>query len=475
MKPGRLSVIVAGAGLGGSLVAMLLAQRGHRVRIFERRSDPRGAGFIGGRSINLALSARGLAALDRAGLAQRVLAEAIRMPGRMLHSVENELAYQPYSHDPADAINSVSRGGLNLLLLNAAAELDATFGSGDGDIEFTFDARCVDVDLERPSITVRDEHTGEVSTHEADILVGADGAFSAVRAAMQRTPRFNYSQSYLEHGYKELHIPPAAECGVDPEAFEGFAMDSGALHIWPRGGSMMIALPNRDLSFTCTLFWPYESAVDGSGASFESVAALDDVRPFFNEWYGDAAAIMPTLEEDYRANPTSDLVTVRCSPWVRGRTCLLGDAAHAIVPFYGQGMNAAFEDCVALVDALDAHADPLAAMQAYRFEREPNAEAIADLALENFIEMRDKVADPEFQHRKRIEQTLHDLFPDRVRPLYNLVSFSTVPYDEARRIGRELAGKVARISSSLPREQAGTMPADAFVERVRTLGVEVGV
>lgn len=464
----QLRIIVAGAGLGGALVSMLLAQRGHRVRVFERRSDSRGAGFIGGRSINLALSARGLAALERAGLADRVLAEAIRMPGRMLHPVDGGLSFQPYSHDPGDAINSVSRGGLNLQLLSAADEVGP-------DIEFTFDARCVDVDLDAPSLTVRDEHTGEVSTHHADVLVGADGAFSAVRGAMQRTPRFDYSQSYLKHGYKELHIPPAAECGVDTERFEGFAMEPRALHIWPRGGSMMIALPNRDLSFTCTLFWPYDEPADGSGASFEAVDALESVRPFFERWYPDAAALMPTLEQDYRSNPTSDLVTVRCSPWVRGRTCLLGDAAHAIVPFYGQGMNAAFEDCVALVDQLDAHDDPIDALHAYAAEREPHANAIADLALENFIEMRDKVADPEFQHRKRIEQTLHDLFPARVQPLYNLVSFSTVPYADARRLGHDLAAKVDRIARSLPRAEASGLARDRFVARVRELGLEVGV
>ncbi|MHC4948239.1 MAG: FAD-dependent oxidoreductase [Planctomycetota bacterium] len=420
--------LVVGAGLGGALMACFLARAGHRVTVVERRSDPRARGFIGGRSINLALSTRGIAALREVELADGVLADVVPMRGRMMHAVDGDLTFQPYSKDAGDAINSVSRGGLNLALLEAADAYDT--------VTLRFDAPCVTVDPDAPSVTVRD---GDGETElGADAIIGADGAFSAVRGVMQRLDRFDYRQDWLQHGYKELTIPPT-DAGA-------FAMEPNALHIWPRGGFMMIALPNLDRSFTCTCFWPFAGPT-----GFDAIASDEDVRPFFDRWFPDAVPLMPTLVEDFRRNPTSSLVTVRCRPWrVGGTTVLLGDAAHAIVPFYGQGMNCAFEDCSALAACLAARGDDLdAAFADYETRRKENADAIADLALENFIEMRDKVGSSVFLAKKRMEKTLHRLFPSTFVPLYNLVSFSTVPYAEARRRVRRRHARLLGLAAAV--------------------------
>jgi kynurenine 3-monooxygenase len=446
-------ILIIGAGLAGTLMACYLAQMGHRVRIYERRGDPRARGYVGGRSINLALSSRGFHGLAGVGLDKLVMErDAIPMHGRMIHPPGGgPLVFQPYSANPADAINSVSRGGLNLTLLSAADAFDG--------VEFIFDHPCIDVDLEGPAAVF--ETAGRTVRVEADLVIGADGAFSAARGRMQKTDRFEYSQSYLEHGYKELHIPPrgadpAGEGGTDrseQRSLARFAMEPRALHIWPRGGAMMIALPNRDSSFTCTLFWPFEGE-----HGFASLDTPDDVRGFFEQHYLDAVPLMPRLVEDFFRNPTSSLVTVRCWPWqIGGKVVLIGDAAHAIVPFYGQGMNAAFEDCRALADCLSRHSNQADALHEYQVTRKPNADAIAEMALENFIEMRDKVGDPDFLYKKRVEQMVHAAFPDRVMPQYNLVSFSTVPYVEARRRGRHLDAVLERIIEALPRHIAGAM------------------
>ncbi len=410
-------VIIVGAGLAGALLACALGRAGYRVSVYERRGDPRIKGFVGGRSINLALSTRGLAALKELGLDEVVLADAVRMPGRMIHDRQGRTVFQPYSRDPGDAINSVSRGGLNLTLLSAAAEC--------ANVALYFGHRCLDIDPAGPTVVFHDEATGREATASGDFVIGADGAFSAVRGWMQKTDRFDFSQSYLAHGYKELSIPPRPDGGL----VGGFAMEPNALHIWPRGGSMMIALPNRDGSFTCTLFWPFEGE-----HGFSAIRSRADIRPFFERHYPDAAPLMPTLEEDYERNPTSSLVTVRCAPWHAGdRIVLVGDAAHAIVPFFGQGMNAAFEDCSLLVRLLREHPrDRASAFERYFHERKPNADAIADLALENFIEMRDRTASRAFRARKKLEHLLHGLFPGWYTPLYNMVSFSTIPYARAR-------------------------------------------
>jgi kynurenine 3-monooxygenase len=427
-------VLIVGAGLAGCLLAVYLARRGMRVRVIERRPDPRTAGYAGGRSINLALSARGLWGLAGVGLDERVMAhDAIAMPGRMLHDASGRTAFQPYSANPADAINSVSRGGLNLTLLHAAA--------AEPNVELLFDHPCEDVDLDVPAAIVR-LPGGETRRLDADVILGADGAFSPVRTRLQKTDRFDYSQSYLAHGYKELHMPPA------PGGTH--AMPPGALHIWPRGGSMMIALPNRDGSFTCTLFWPFEG--EHSFAALPAEAGPAVVRAFFERHYPDAVPLMPTLADDYAKNPVGSLVTVRCAPWhYRGKVAILGDAAHAVVPFYGQGMNCAFEDVRVLAELLDrTDNDFHAALPAFHAARKVNADAIAAMALDNFVEMRDLAGRPDFQYRKRIEQTLHRLLGDDAAPQYNLVSFSGVPYAAARRRGREMESLLRAVADAVP-------------------------
>jgi len=412
-EPDRFTII--GAGLGGSLMALFLGRAGHEVDIYERRSDPRSAGAEAGRSINLAISTRGLHALEQVGLQNEILAGAVPMRGRMIHSATGQLAFQPYGRRD-QAINSVSRAGLNLALLNAAER--------QSNLRIHFDRRSGDIDFDRRTIEFT-SMGGERQSVQAGTIIGADGAFSAVRGQLQRRDRFSFSQSYLAHGYKELYIPPAAG--------GGFRMEPHALHIWPRGGFMMIALPNQDGSFTCTLFWPHQGP-----NSFAAITTPRDVLAFFESTYPDAVPHMPTLVEDFFANPTSSLVTIRCSPWhLDGRAVLLGDAAHAVVPFYGQGANAAFEDCVVLDQCLRAHpGNPVDAFLEFERERKVNVDAIADLALANFVEMRDRVASPLFLIKKKVEKLLHGAFPGWFIPLYTMVSFTRIPYAEAVRRAR---------------------------------------
>ncbi|MCC7465962.1 MAG: FAD-dependent monooxygenase [Saprospiraceae bacterium] len=405
------TAIVVGAGLVGSLWAVFLARRGYQVKVFERRGDMRQAGYYGGRSINLAMSERGWKAVEKAGIKEKLEKVAIPMPGRMIHNLSGDVVFQPYGKE-GEAIYSVSRGGLNLELLNIASEFP--------NVEFFFEHRCVEVDLNNPVITFEDLKTGEIKTLDAPLIFGTDGAFSAVRYALQRTDRFNYRQFYLEHGYKELTIPPNED--------GSFRMDPDALHIWPRGNHMVIALPNADGSFTCTMFLPFEGEV-----SFEKLKTDADVLAFFGKYFPDAVPLMPTLLHDFWANPTSSLVTVQCSPWQwQGRILLIGDAAHAIVPFYGQGMNAGFEDCTILDAMLDEMGEDWSkTIPAFAKYREADGHAIAELAQRNFIEMRDLVADPKFLLRKKIAADLHAKFPNEFLPVYSMVTFSNTPYHVA--------------------------------------------
>jgi len=400
-------VIIVGAGLVGSLWAVFMARRGYNVQVYERRPDMRAAGYRGGRSINLAMSERGWKAIEMAGIRDKIEQTALPMPGRMMHPVAGELTFQPYGKE-GEAIYSVSRGGLNLALLDIADSFP--------NVEFFFEHRCTDVDLDLPYITFEDLRTGDTKTVEAPLLFGTDGAFSAVRYALQKTDRFQYNQFYLDHGYKELSIPPAAD--------GGYRMNPEALHIWPRGNFMLIALPNADRSFTCTLFLPFEGEI-----SFENLKSGEDVTAFFRRFFPDTLELMPTLTQDFRENPTSSLITVKCRPWQwQNRILLLGDAAHAIVPFYGQGMNAGFEDCTILDGLHEQFQGDWSKMIPYfSARRAADGDAIAELAQRNFIEMRDLVADPKFLLRKKIAAHLHAQHPGFL-PVYSMVTFSNTPY-----------------------------------------------
>ena len=406
-------ICILGAGLAGSLLASLLAKQGYPVEVYEKRADPRLAKTTAGRSINLALSLRGWQALKSAGLGERIREYAIPMKGRMVHSPQGESNLQPYGQE-GQAIYSVSRSLLNKRLISQSEE---------NGVHFYFEHACQEVDLEKNTLLLQTKEGQK--TVNADLLIGADGAFSMLRSTLQKTPRFNYSQHFIEHGYKELTIPSTV--GGD------FAMDPNALHIWPRGGFMLIALPNPDKSFTCTLFLPYEG-----NQSFAQLSDRKAVLAFFEENFPDAVPLMPELTTEFFQNPLADLVTIRAYPWTHsGRQVLIGDAAHAIVPFYGQGMNAAFEDCRIFSEMMEEENDFSALTHRFQQMRKPDADAIADLAMRNFVEMRDLVADERFLERKKIEAELHRRFPEEWIPLYSMVTFSHLRYSEALSIGQK--------------------------------------
>src|SRR5437868_6623302 len=420
--------VLIGSGLAGGLLAAYLGRRGYDVDLYERRADPREGNIVGGRSINLALSTRGIYALEQLGIADEVLRHAIPMRGRMIHDKFGALHFSPYDRDPNKFINSIGRAALNTTVIEAAQRYPS--------VRVHFNHRCTDVDLQSATATLGSsgaeaavsaaDSDPQIIKSRADALVGVDGAFSAVRQSMQKKiSGFEYDESYLAHGYKELTIPPAPD--------GSWRIEKNALHIWPRKSFMMIALPNPDGSFTCTLFWEFEGP-----HSFTTTKTDAEVRRFFSEEFADAVPLMPTLLEDFKDNPTGSLVTIRCSPWYyRDRVCLLGDAAHAVVPFYGQGMNAAFEDCVVLDECLEKFAnDRERAFAEYFKRRKENADALADLAIGNFIEMRDKTASRTFRAKKRLDHLLEAALPGVYLPLYTMVTFSRIPYAQAARRAR---------------------------------------
>ncbi|MDZ4759307.1 MAG: NAD(P)/FAD-dependent oxidoreductase [Bacteroidota bacterium] len=407
-------ITLIGGGLSGSLLSVYMARRGFKVDLFERRPDMRSNKISAGRSINLALSNRGINALNKVGLTEDILSDAIPMHGRMMHSRTGELNFQPYG-TAGQCIYSVSRGRLNTRLLELADEYE--------NINLHFDAKCTDINIQKATATF-EMADGTEQTFAANHIIGTDGAFAATRGRLQVTDRFDYSQSYLHVGYKELCIPP----GPNGE----FKMEKNALHIWPRGAFMMIALPNPDGTFTCTLFLSIEGIV-----SFNNLKTEEDIIHFFEKEFPDALTLMPTLAEDFFANPTGSLVTVKCWPWaVDDKVALLGDAAHAVVPFFGQGMNCSFEDCVVMDECIEKYLpDWSMVFDEYQQLRKPNADAIASLAVQNFYEMSDKVGDAEFLHRKHIEHDLCDLYPDIFQSQYELVTFSQIPYLQAQQRG----------------------------------------
>lgn len=410
-SPSRGSWAVAGGGLAGSLMAAYLAKAAHQVEVYERRPDPRRATPEEGRSINLALSHRGLRALADVGVEDQVRAITVPMRGRLMHGLDGSLTLQPYGTEADQVILSVSRSDLNRILVERAAELGA---------EFHFGERIRNVDVDRATLTLEN---GDAGTRQVahDAIIGADGAYSAVRSRLQRRSQFDYSQEYLTHGYKELSMPP--------DAGGAFAMDPNALHIWPRGGHMMIALPNLDRSYTCTLFWPLE----GSN-SFRTLDSAASVAPYFQEHFPDVPPLIPDLEEQYRTNPVGSLVTIRCGPWmVSDRVVLIGDAAHAVVPFYGQGMNASFEDCRLLMEAMGrSQGDRGRAFAEFAGSRKKDADALADLAIYNYEVMRDRVASRGFLLGKALGRMLHRVLPGTFTPLYTMVTFTSMPYSLAQ-------------------------------------------
>jgi kynurenine 3-monooxygenase len=433
--------VLIGSGLAGGLLAAYLGRRGYDVDLYERRADPREGNIVGGRSINLALSTRGIHALEQLGIADEVMQHAIPMRGRMIHDKSGDLHFAPYDVDPKKHINSIGRAALNTTVIEAAQRYP--------NVRVMFNHRCTDVDLteavaylETSSVeaAVSAANQGpavdaavsaanpqpQIITARGDAIVGVDGAFSAVRQSMQKKlEKFDYDESYLAHGYKELTIPPGPD--------GSWQMEKEVLHIWPRKSFMMIALPNPDGSFTCTLFWEFEGP-----RSFKTMKTDEDVRRFFDEEFPDAVPLMPTLLKDFQQNPTGSLVTIRCAPWsYKDKVTLVGDAAHAVVPFYGQGMNAAFEDCVVLDECLAKSPDNRErAFAEYFLKRKENADALAGLAVQNFIEMRDKTASRAFRAKKKLDHLLEAALPDTYLPLYTMVTFTRIPYAKAARRAR---------------------------------------
>ncbi len=426
------TITLVGAGLTGPLLAISLAQRGFPVQIFERRPDMRLTRASAGRSINLAVSTRGIHALREAGLWDQMSRIIIPMKGRMMHSLAGELTFQPYGKNDSEVINSISRADLNVALMNAAEAQGVTIHFGE---------RCTGTDSNTGAVRFRDEESGREITVDSEVVIGTDGSASAIRQDMQKLGRPNSSQEVLDYGYKELTIAagPGGKHILEPNA----------LHIWPRGAYMLIALPNIDGTFACILFLPFEGS-----ESFASLNTIEKALHFFRERFADAVPLMPQLRENYRGNPVGTMVTIKCAPWqLDGKVLLLGDAAHAIVPFFGQGMNCAFEDCTVFLELLDRHGpDWKKLFQEFEQARKPNTDSIADMALENFIEMRDRVADPRFLFRKKVELALEAKYPHHFVPKYAMVTFHRVPYSVALSRGKiqdrllaELCDPISRI------------------------------
>lgn len=443
----RNDIAVVGAGLVGAMVATLLTQRGFRVSVFEKRPDPRRASVQGGRSINLALAERGLHALRATGLAEQVLAQSVMMRGRMVHDPAGHSALQRYGADDSEVIWSVSREGLNNLMLDAAEAAGATIYFGQS---------LADADMDAGTLMLR-SMDGTQRSIDAPVVIGADGAGSALRAHMHRHTPLGERVEELGHGYKELEIPP----GNDPAA--PFAIEPHALHIWPRGHYMCIALPNREGSFTVTLFLPN----DGEHPSFRTIEDAGAAASFFRAEFPDALALMPAFAQDWAAHPVGMLATLYLDRWhIGGRALLIGDAAHAIVPFHGQGMNCGFEDAAELADLFAADPDdPAAVFAAFETRRKPNADAIARMALENYVEMRDKVADPVFLRKRELGALLTERCPSHYLPRYRMVTFTHLPYAYALERGQAQDTLVEQLLKG--HDDVGTVDLDAAVRALR--------
>lgn len=443
-------VLIVGAGLAGSLMAIYLAKKGLKVAVYESRPDMRKTTISAGRSINLALSDRGIKALEEVGVAQQVLEQAVPMPGRMLHSKDGNLKFAPYGRDESQYINSIPRGGLNKMLITAAEQYE--------NVDFYFNQACVDIDLEQVIITVEDYHTKKQTKVEGQTIIGGDGANSAVRHALvNNLEGYQHHTEWLAHGYKELNIP-ATPSG-------DFAIEKNALHIWPRGEYMLIALPNADGSFTCTLFFPNEGPT-----SFASLDTPEKIQQFFEEEFGDAVPLLEDLVTEFQQNPVGKLGTLRCNNWIyEDKAVLIGDAAHAIVPFYGQGMNASFEDCRALNACIEelGTEDWTKVYQTYFERRKANGDAIGTLAVENFYEMRDHVANPIFRRKRTLEHTLENTYDD-YHSKYSLVTFKPdVPYVTALELGNKQDSLLMQLCQDI--EEIDSLDTAQIYEQLKAL------
>lgn len=406
---------IVGAGLVGSLWAVYLSKAGYKVTIVERRPDIRKAEISAGKSINLALSTRGWKALDTVGVGDEIREIAIPMPGRMMHDLKGNLTFQPYGKE-GQAIYSVSRGGVNAKMMDIAEK--------HGNAQIFYNERCYKADLEN-GIIYTETASGEKKQYQSDVVFAADGAFSAVRYnSFQILDRFNFSQNYIEDGYREILLPANAD--------GSYKLEKNALHIWPRGRFMLIALPNEDGSFTCTLFMPFKGE-----NSFETLTTKEAVNTFFKTTFPDFYEMMPNIADAWEDHPLSSLAIIRCYPWTHGKTALMGDAAHATVPFYGQGMNAGFEDCTVMWELMQKHNENWEKVfEEYQLMRKPDGDGVQDLSLHNYYVMRDYVADPKFLLQKKIEAHFSEKHPDKWMPLYSQVTFSHIRYSEAWKKGQ---------------------------------------
>ena len=410
------SALVVGAGLAGSLWAVYLSKAGYKVTIYERRSDIRLAEISAGKSINLALSTRGWKALDTVGVGDQIREIAIPMYGRTMHDLEGNLTYQPYGKE-GEAIYSVSRGGVNAKMMDIAEH--------DGGATIHYNHECIGADTKKGIVYLKNKKTGEELSAQADVVFAADGAFSAVRYhAFQKLDRFNFSQHFIEDGYREILLPAGGK--------GEYQLEKNALHIWPRGRFMMIALANEDGSFTCTLFMPHK----GDAGAFDKLNSKEHVNEFFKTTFPDFYKMMPNIADAWEDHPLSSLGIMRSYPWHDGKTALIGDAAHATVPFYGQGMNGAFEDCTVLYELMKQHNEDWdKVFEEYSLARKPDGDALQDLSLHNYHVMRDLVGDPAFLLQKKIEAKFSALYPDKWMPLYSQVTFSDIRYSDAHKNG----------------------------------------
>jgi len=421
------TIIVIGAGLVGSLLSMFLAKKGYQVQIFERGPDPRKNSHNSGRSINLTLCERGLKVLDRVGVGSAVRALTVPVYGRLIHDIEGKLTFQPYGNHH-EAIYSIERNELNKVLLD--------FAERNFRINVSFQQKCLDVDFTVPAVELKNQISGETTRHQAERIFGADGAYSAVRQQMQKKTRLNFSQQYWSQGYKELQVPPSVN--------KKWTSEKNVIHIWPRGNYMLLGFPNLDGSFTCSLHLPFEGPL-----SFDSIRAEEDLRGLFNDCFPDAVPMMPGLVNDFFSHPANSMITIKCAPWsYQNKVALIGDSAHSIFPSYGQGANAGFEDCAMLYDCMEKHGnDWRRVLSEFEKQRHPNTDAIADLCIDHFRELRDHTGTRTFLLKKEIERKLNEAYPEKYLDLYSMISFTQMPYTEALRVDREQRAIVEQIMS----------------------------